>query len=98
MIKIDEDFSIIADDNCYIVCKFSYKDKNGEDVYKNLTYHRTLKEALTALIRKKQIKLVAENELTLQQAINEFKRIEEEFEQALKENIKEGEEQKQIQS
>lgn len=98
MIKIDEDFSIIVDDNCYIVCKFSYKNKNGEDVYKNLTYHRTLKEALTALIRKKQIKLVAENELTLQQAINEFKRIEEEFEQALKENIKEGEEQRKIQS
>lgn len=93
MIKIDEDFSIIADDNCYIVSRYYGKDKNGEDVYKNLTYHRTLKEALTALIRKKQIKLVAENELTLQQAINEFKRIEEEFEQALKENIKEGEEQ-----
>lgn len=93
MIKIDEDFSIIADDNCYIVCKFTYKDKNGEDVYKNLTYHRTLKEALTALIRKKQIKLVADNELTLQQAINEFERIEEEFEQVLKKNIKEGEEQ-----
>ena len=45
------------------------------------------------LIRKKQIKLVADNELTLQEAINEFKRIEEELEQALKENIKEGEEQ-----
>ena len=33
--------------------EIAYKDKNGEDVYKNLTYHRTLKEALTALIRKK---------------------------------------------
>lgn len=31
--------------------------------------------------------------LTLQEAINEFKRIEEEIEQAFKENIKEGEEQ-----
>lgn len=93
MIKIDEDFSIIADDNCYIVCKFTYKDKNGEDVYKNLTYHRTLKEALTALIRKKQIKLVADNELTLQEAINEFERIEKEIEQSLKENIQEGEKQ-----
>ena len=88
MIKIDKDFSIIADDNCYIVCRYS-QDKNGENVYKNLTYHRTLKEALTALIRKKQIKLVADNELTLQQAINEFKRIEEEIEQALKENVAE---------
>ena len=93
MIKIDKDFSIIADDNCYIVCKFAYKDKNGEDVYKNLTYHRTLKEALTALIRKKQIKLVADNELTLQEAINEFERIEKEIEHSLKENIQEGEKQ-----
>ena len=93
MIKIDEDFSIIADDNCYIVSKYYGKDKKGKDVYKNLTYHRTLKEALTALIRKKQIKLVADNELTLQEAINEFERIEKEIEQSLKENIKEGEEQ-----
>lgn len=93
MIKIDKDFSIIADDNCYIVSKYCGKNKKGEDVYKNLTYHRTLKEALTALIRKKQIKLVADNELTLQEAINEFKRIEEEIEQSLKENIKEGEKQ-----
>lgn len=93
MIKIDEDFSIIADDNCYIVSKYYGKNKKGEDVYKNLTYHRTLKEALTALIRKRQIKLVAENDLTLQKAINEFKRIEKELEQVLKENIKEGEEQ-----
>ena len=87
MIKIDKDFSIIADDNCYIVSRYYGKD------YKNLTYHRTLKEALTALIRKKQIKLVADNELTLQEAINEFERIEKDIEQALKENIKEGEEQ-----
>lgn len=93
MIKIDKDFSIIADDNCYIVSRYYGKDKNGEDVYKNLTYHRTLKEALTALIRKKQIKLVADNELTLQEAINEFERIEKEIEQSLKENIKEGEKQ-----
>lgn len=93
MIKIDKDFRIIADDNCYIVSKYYGKDKNGEDVYKNLTYHRTLKEALTALIRKKQIKLVADNELTLQEAINEFERIEEEIGQVFEENIKEGEEQ-----
>ena len=93
MIKIDKDFSIIADDNCYIVSGYYGKDKKGKHVYKNLTYHRTLKEALTALIRKKQIKLVADNELTLQEAINEFERIEKEIEQSLKENIKEGEEQ-----
>lgn len=33
MIKIDEDFSIIADDNCYIVSKYYGKNKKGEDVY-----------------------------------------------------------------
>ena len=38
-------------------------------------------------------KKLADNELTLQEALNEFKRIEEDIEQALKENIKEGEEQ-----
>ena len=38
-------------------------------------------------------KKLADNELTLQEALNEFKRIEEDIEQALKENIKEGEKQ-----
>ena len=38
MIKIDKDFSIIADDNCYIVSGYYGKDKKGEDVYKNLTF------------------------------------------------------------
>ena len=92
MIKVDKDFSIKADENCYMVCKYCGKDKNGEDIYKSLAYHRTLKEALTAVIRQKQIKLVADKKLTLQEAINEFKRIEEELKQALKETVKEGDE------
>ena len=88
MIKIDKDFSIISNKGSYVVYGYYSKDKS-----KPLIYHSTLKEALTALIKEKQHKLVAENDLTLQEAINEFKRIEEEIEQALKENIKEGEKQ-----
>lgn len=88
MIKIDEDFSILSNKGSYVVYGYYSKDKS-----KPLIYHRTLKEALTALIEEKQHKLVAENDLTLQEAINEFKRIEEEIGQVFKENIKEGEKQ-----
>lgn len=93
MIKIDEDFYISSVKGSYVVCGYYNKDKS-----RPLIYYSTLKEALTELIKEKQHKLVAENDLTLQEAINEFKRIEEEIEQAFKENIKEGEEQGQIQS
>lgn len=88
MIKIDEDFSILSNKGSYVVYGYYSKDKS-----KPLIYHRTLKEALTALIKEKQHKLVAENDLTLQEAINEFERIEEEIGQVFKENIKEGEKQ-----
>ena len=88
MIKIDKDFCIFSDKGSYVVYGYYSKDKS-----KPLIYHSTLKEALTALIEEKQHKLIAENDLTLQEAINEFKRIEEEIGQVFKENIKEGEEQ-----
>lgn len=88
MIKIDKDFYIISNKGSYAVCGYYSKDTS-----RPLIYHRTLKEALRTLIKEKQHKLVVENNLTLQEAISEFKRIEEEIEQVLKENIKEGEEQ-----
>ena len=90
MIKINDNIYIKSDKNCYIVCKYLGKNKKNEDVYDAMTYHRTLKEALSMLIRLKQYQLVAENDLTLQEAIEKFKQIEEETEKMLKEYIKEG--------
>lgn len=90
MIKIDENLSIDADDNQYMLRKFIGKDKDGEDVYRTITYHRTLKEVFMAVIRQRQYKLVAENELSLHEALKGFKQIEEETELMLKKYIKEG--------
>lgn len=90
MIKINENLYIDADDNQYMLRKFIGKDKDGEDIYKTITYHRTLKEVFVAVIRQRQYKLVAENKLTLQKALKGFKQIEEETEQMLKKYIKEG--------
>lgn len=90
MIKINENLYIDADDNQYMLRKFIGKDKDGEDIYKTITYHRTLKEVFGAVIRQRQYKLVADNELTLQEALKDFKQIEEETEKMLKEYIKEG--------
>lgn len=90
MIKINDNIYIKSDKNCYIVCKYIGKNKKNEDVYDAMTYHRTLKEALSMLIRLKQYQLVAEYEMELYEAIEKFKQIEEETEKMLKENIKEG--------
>ncbi len=90
MIKLDDNLYIKSDKNCYIICRYLGKNKKNEDVYDAMTYHRTLKEALSMLIRQKQYKLVAENDLTLQEAIEKFKQIEEETEKMLKEYIREG--------
>ena len=90
MIKINDNIYIKSDKNCYIVCKYLGKNKKNEDVYDAMTYHRTLKEALSMLIRQRQYKLIAENDLTLQEAIEKFKQIEEETEKMLKEYVKEG--------
>ena len=90
MIKINDNIYIKSDKNCYIVCKYLGKNKKNEDVYDAMTYHRTLKEALSMLIRLKQYQSVAENDLTLQEAIEKFRQIEEETEKMLKEYIKEG--------
>ena len=65
MIKINDNIYIKSDKNCYIVCKYLGKNKKNEDVYDAMTYHRTLKEALSMLIRLKQYQLVAENEMEL---------------------------------
>lgn len=90
MIKINDNIYIKSDKNCYIVCKYLGKNKKNEDVYDAMTYHRTLKEELSMLIRLKQYQSVAENDLTLQEAIEKFRQIEEETEKMLKEYIKEG--------
>ena len=90
MIKINDSIYIKSDKNCYIVCKYLGKNKKNEDVYDAMAYHRTLKEALSMLIRLKQYQSVAENDLTLQEAIEKFRQIEEETEKMLKEYIKEG--------
>lgn len=90
MIKLDDNLYIKSDKNCYIICRYLGKNKKNEDVYDAMTYHRTLKEALSMLIRQKQYKLIAENDLTLQEAIEKFKQIEEETEKMLKEYVKEG--------
>lgn len=90
MIKLDDNLYIKSDKNCYIICRYLGKNKKNEDVYDAMTYHRTLKEALSMLIRQRQYKLIAENDLTLQEAIEKFKQIEEETEKMLKEYIREG--------
>lgn len=90
MIKLNDNLYIKSDKNCYIICKYLGKNKKNEDVYDAMTYHRTLKEALSMLIRQKQYQLVAENDLTLQEAIKKFKQIEEETEKILKEYVREG--------
>lgn len=87
MIKFEDNICIDSDGLQYITKKYCGLDKNNEPTYRVISYHNTLKQAISRLIQLRQYNLVSEKELTLEQALNEFKRIADETEQILKENI-----------
>lgn len=80
MIKINKKWYIDADKNEYILVK-KYKAKNqktGEEYIadKQISFHPTVSSALNNFIRLHHRKIVAEQELSLKEAIDQFKEIE----------------------
>ena len=83
MIRIDDKYAIQADSNCYSVSRIM-KNKNGKEYIQPLTYHSTLSEAFESIIRREQREMVESTDLSLNQAIKEFKRIQDELCEILK--------------
>ena len=80
MIKINKSWYIDSDKYSYILFKKAKRisKKTGEEVVANVnvTYHPTVSDALTCLCRTLQKKLTNKNEMSLKEAIEEFKKIE----------------------
>ena len=87
MIKFEDNICIDSDGLQYIIKKYCGLDKNNEPNYRTIGYYSELKQAISRLIKLRQYNLVREKELTLEQALNEFRHITDETDQMLKANI-----------
>lgn len=80
MIKISKKWFIDADKHGYALCKMVKvkNKKTGEEEIKpkNVSYHSNVSSALNSYVRLKHKKLVAEEELSIKEAIDKFKEIE----------------------
>lgn len=85
MIRVDEDYYINADTYCYAVMKKGGKDKNGDDIFRALSYPSSLEKAIEYIMKYKQRQYVSENDVDLQKTLIKFKRINEKMYMKLKE-------------
>lgn len=87
MIKISDEIMIDSDGVQYITReKVTVK---GKDMFQAVAYHPSLKMALSRLIKQKEIQLVMDNEMSLEQALKRFKTIADEMEETLNRYVKE---------
>lgn len=82
MIKIDDVYSIEADERSYNVVKTMVtKEKKEEKTYRvTLAYCCSLENALQWIINKKHRDFIAQGEITLGQALNKLEEIKKEIE------------------
>jgi len=80
MIRINKSWFIDSDGRQYILFKkVKRTNKNTGEEYEgqgNMSYHATVSDALTCLVRTLQKKLTSKNEMSLREAIVEFEKIE----------------------
>lgn len=91
MIRINKKWYIDADRHGYILCK-TVKAKNkktGEEYMtdRQVSFHPTVSAALNYFVRLHHKKLVAEQEMTLQESIEKYKEIERFVFKTVNENI-----------
>lgn len=79
MVKLDKNYYLSADSNCYILyTKTEKKDKNGNDVYMNEGYYNTIESALQGLMKKELRKYISKKNIqTMEELLTEVKRLEE---------------------
>ena len=79
MIKINEDYFLTAYSHGYKACKKAKSAESYKDKYVLIGYYTSVVDALLAIRNKMKIYCVMENEFTLEEAIAEFKKIDEEM-------------------
>lgn len=83
MIQINNKYFIKAEEDQFTVCE-KYLNKNEEVCYKALTYHPSFTSALEKIMRLEQVKKLNEKDVTLFEALEILKNINEDFRKTLK--------------
>lgn len=83
MIQINNKYFIKAEEDQFTVCE-QYLNKNEEVCYKALTYHPSFTSALEKVMRLEQVKKLNEKDVTLFEALEILKNINEDFRKTLK--------------
>ena len=83
MIQINNKYFIKAEEDQFTVCE-KYLNKNEEVCYKALTYHPSFASALEKVMRLEQVKKLNEKDVTLFEALEILKNINEDFRKTLK--------------
>lgn len=76
MIKLDNGFEIAADERAYMLRQnIGRVDKKGNTVYRTLGYYVSVSDALKAYSNILRRQAISDQDLTLKEAITEFKKI-----------------------
>lgn len=99
MIRLPDNFGIMADENQYIFGKVLTRKTNKiiggaktevfEEYISQPSYFPSVESCIKKLLKIKQRELVAENELSLPETLRKFEMLQERFERLLKEVCKE---------
>ena len=84
MIELKNGWQIDSDGRCYIVQQ-KVTSKDGNEYITNQTYPTSLTRALQIVMNREQMDVVASNDLTLKEAVQEFEKLHAEFAALLKE-------------
>ena len=78
MIKLDKNYYLNADSNCYMLCtKSDRKDKEGNDIYNNEGYYSSVEGVLQGLMKKELRKFISKKGIqSMEDLLNEIKRLE----------------------
>ena len=82
-IKINDDYAIQSDANCWATCK--WKNRNGGGNFEQITWHNTFSDAVSSLARK-MIRL--SDAESLEEAIKDASQVKDTIRQALEPSYK----------
>lgn len=89
MIKLIDNYAIMGNERDYSLVKFTgKKDKNGKDTYRICGYYGTVAACIKGCFKEKCLELVAEEDMELKEAAEEFEKIEKRLESIMPEVFK----------
>lgn len=89
MIKLIDNYAIMGNERDYSLVKFTgKKDKKGKDAYKICGYYGTVAACIKGCFKEKCLELVAEEDMELKEAAEEFEKIEKRLESIMPEVFK----------